>query len=71
MSRPLQQIHAQLSWLVRHSDIRFEPVPGTAARYELLIPFCYEILRWQVEPVGEDLLSTASLVLMPTYTPLC
>lgn len=42
-------ITRQLQYLVQNSDIRWEHVPGSIARFNLLLPFCYELLCWQVE----------------------
>ena len=41
-------ITRQLQYLVQNSDIRWEHVTGSVARFNLLLPFCYELLCWQV-----------------------
>lgn len=41
-------ITKQLQYLVQNSDIRWEHVAGSVARFNLLLPFCYELLCWQV-----------------------
>lgn len=39
----------QLKYLAENSDIRWQHVVGSTARFNLIIPFCCELLRWQVE----------------------
>lgn len=41
-------ITKQLQHLAKNSDIRWEHVVGSIARFNLLLPFCYERLCWQV-----------------------
>ena len=43
-------IYRQLQFLAQYSDIRWESVTGCPGRFTLLVPFCYELLQWQVEP---------------------